>query len=134
MFRSGLLLSCALAAVSSANAADQRTPGAGNERAIEIARASKQVKKAHDFLLSRARSIRDEHLRRETLELLLAKLAPEFGFAKPAKTEDPTRFNTLYRNVMLSQLSAERILLRYAEGGLPVVRSELQALRARHGF
>jgi len=73
MFRSTVFLSCALAVLSSANAANQRTPGAGNERAIEIAQGSKRVKKAHDFLVARARTIRDERLRQETLDILLAE-------------------------------------------------------------
>ena len=65
-------------------------------------------------------------------ERILARLAPDFGFAEPGKDEDPTRYNTRYRNVVLAQLSAERILLRYAQGGLPVVKAEVEELRRGH--
>jgi hypothetical protein len=60
--------------------------------------------------------------------VLLATLAPEFGYDP---TGDATRYNTRFRNVALAQLSGERILLRYSEGGLDAVRAELTALRKR---
>jgi len=62
---------------------------------------------------------------------ILEKLGPEFGYAPAVQGEDPTRFNTRYRNVALSQLSGERILLLYAEKGLGAVRRELAELRRR---
>jgi hypothetical protein len=64
-------------------------------------------------------------------QVLIAKLAPEFGYNLPVPGEDPTRYNTKYRNVVLSQLTAERLLLVYAHGGLPAVQDELARLR-RH--
>ena len=60
-------------------------------------------------------------------QVILAVLAPSFGY-DPA---DVTRYNTRYRNVALAQLTGERILLRYSEGGLDAVRAELTALRKR---
>ena len=61
-------------------------------------------------------------------QLVLANLAPAFGF-DPA---DAARYNTKYRNPVLSHLSAERIYILYTAGGLNAVRSELHRLR-NHG-
>jgi hypothetical protein len=62
---------------------------------------------------------------------ILEKLGPEFGYTPPAKSEDPTRYNTQYRNVALAQLSGERIFFLFVEKGLPGVRRELAELRRR---
>ena len=59
--------------------------------------------------------------------VLLAKLAPEFGY-DPASA---AAYNTHYRNPALSYLSGERLLALYGTQGLAAVRAELQALRAR---
>jgi hypothetical protein len=61
-----------------------------------------------------------------TVELVLRTLAPELGY-DPAAT---VRYNTAYRNVVLTFLSAERLFLLYSNGGLPPIRAELAALRA----
>lgn len=61
------------------------------------------------------------------VEVLLARLAPRFGF-QPA---DTARYNQRFRNVALSQLSAERLLILYSAGGLDAVFDELVALRRR---
>jgi hypothetical protein len=58
---------------------------------------------------------------------LLAKLAPEFGYA-PA---DAARYNTKYRNRALAYLSAERLYMLYTSGGLDAVRVQLAKLRAQ---
>ena len=58
---------------------------------------------------------------------LLSKLAPEYGY-DPA---DAARYNTKYRNRALAQLSAERLYMLYASGGLDAVRSQLAKLRAQ---
>src|SRR5262249_45839018 len=50
-------------------------------------------------------------------ELLLAKLAPGFGF-DPAEA---ARYNTKYRNPALSHASAERLFMLYTSGGLDAV-------------
>jgi hypothetical protein len=60
-------------------------------------------------------------------QLLLATLAPEFGF----NPTDTTRYNTKYRNPALSNLSAERLYILYTSGGLNAVRGQLAKLRAR---
>jgi hypothetical protein len=60
-------------------------------------------------------------------QILLATLAPEFGF----DPTDTTRYNTKYRNVALSHLSAERLYMLYTSGGLDAVRGQLAKLRAR---
>jgi hypothetical protein len=60
-------------------------------------------------------------------QILLAKLAPEFGF----DPTDTTRYNTKYRNVALAHLSAERLYILYTSGGLDAVRGQLSKLRAR---
>jgi hypothetical protein len=54
--------------------------------------------------------------------VLLANLAPRFGY-DPA---DTARFNNRFRNVVLSQVSAERLLVLYANGGLPSVAAEIE--------
>jgi hypothetical protein len=60
-------------------------------------------------------------------QLLLAKLAPEFGF----DPTDTARYNTRYRNPALAHLSAERLYMLYTSGGLDAVRAQLAKLRAR---
>jgi hypothetical protein len=60
-----------------------------------------------------------------TVQVLLADLAPRFGF-DPA---DTARFNTQFRNVVLSRFSAERLMIVYANGGLDAVAAELTTLR-----
>jgi hypothetical protein len=62
------------------------------------------------------------------VQVLLAHLAPRFGY-DPA---DTARYNNRFRNVVLSQLSGERLLVLYATGGLDAVEDEVEALR-RHG-
>jgi hypothetical protein len=56
---------------------------------------------------------------------ILAKLAPDYGF-DPA---DAAKYNTAFRNPVLSFLSAERVLIRYNADGLTGVRRDLDALR-----
>jgi hypothetical protein len=62
--------------------------------------------------------------------LILAKLAPSFGF----DPGDTANYNNLFRNPVLSQISQERLLIVYANKGLDAVKSELAALHARGGF
>jgi hypothetical protein len=62
-----------------------------------------------------------------TIELVLRTLAPELGY-DPAAT---AKYNTAYRNVALSYLSAERLFLLYSNGGLTAVRAELNKLHTR---
>ena len=62
--------------------------------------------------------------------LLIAKLAPLYGF-------DPTNvavYNTRFRNPVFANTSQERLLILYANGGLPAVQSELDILHARRVF
>jgi len=59
-------------------------------------------------------------------ELFLRTLAPKFGY-DPA---DATRYNTEYRNPVLTHLSAERVFILYATGGLPRVGQEVAKLKA----
>ena len=62
--------------------------------------------------------------------LLIAKLAPQFGF----DPTDTARYNNTYRNPVFANISQERILIVYANGGLAAVQAELEALRARRVF
>ncbi|CAM3685903.1 hypothetical protein [Roseateles saccharophilus] len=62
--------------------------------------------------------------------LLIARLAPSYGF-DPASV---ATYNTLYRNPVFANISQERILVLYGNGGLAAVQAELDALHARHGF
>ncbi len=61
------------------------------------------------------------------VELVLKQLAPELGYDPAAVA----RYNEQYRNVALSFLSAERLLMLYGNGGLAAVRAELHKLHAR---
>lgn len=60
-------------------------------------------------------------------QLLLANLAPSFGY----DLGDGARYNTKYRNPVLSHLSAERLYILYTTGGLEAVRAEVTRLRHR---
>jgi hypothetical protein len=62
------------------------------------------------------------------VQVLLAKVAPRFGF----DPTDAARYNTKFRNVVLSRLSAERLLILYSSGGLDAIADELAALRRRN--
>jgi hypothetical protein len=62
--------------------------------------------------------------------LLIAQLAPRFGF----DPQDTARYNTKYRNPVFANLSQERLVILYANGGLSAVQKELQALRLRGIF
>ncbi len=61
-------------------------------------------------------------------QVLLSKLAPQFGF-DPA---DVTTYNNRFRNVVLAFLSPERLAVLYSEGGLAAVSKEVARLRALH--
>jgi hypothetical protein len=56
---------------------------------------------------------------------ILAKLAADYGF----DAADAAKYNTAFRNPVLSFLSAERVLIRYNADGLAGVRRDLDALR-----
>jgi hypothetical protein len=57
--------------------------------------------------------------------VLLAAIGPAFGF-NPA---DTATYNTKFRNVVLANLSAERLLMIYGSSGLQGVTAEVQKLR-----
>ena len=59
------------------------------------------------------------------VQVLLAALAPSFGY-NPA---DTANYNNKYRNVVLANLSAERLLMIYANSGLQGVMVEVQKLK-----
>ncbi|HEY6969219.1 MAG TPA: hypothetical protein VJA94_08445 [Candidatus Angelobacter sp.] len=63
----------------------------------------------------------------KTVQILLRQLAPDFGF----DFEDTARYNNGFRNPVLSFLTAERLMMIYAEKGLEGVKNELYTLRAR---
>ncbi len=60
-------------------------------------------------------------------EVILAQLAPKFGY----NPNDKTRYNTKYRNVVLSFMSGERILMIYSDKGVNGVAAEVKKLRDR---
>ncbi len=60
-------------------------------------------------------------------QVLLATLATEFGY-NPADTPN---YNNKYRNVVLANLSAVRLLMIYGDQGLDAVRVELKRLQAK---
>jgi hypothetical protein len=59
-------------------------------------------------------------------QLVLAELAPAFGY-NPA---DVTNYNTKYRNVVLSNFSAERLYAIYSYSGIDGVKNEIARLRS----
>ena len=59
-------------------------------------------------------------------ELFLRMVAPKFGY----DPGDATRYNTEYRNPAFSHLSAERIQILYAGGGIERVEAEVSKLKA----
>jgi len=59
-------------------------------------------------------------------ELFLRTIAPKFGY-DPA---DATRYNTEYRNPVLTHLSAERVQILYATGGIGRVEAEVAKLKS----
>jgi hypothetical protein len=65
-----LLFVAMLFAVTTAFAADQTVPGAGNANAAALARRSPIVQSAFDFLLDQASRIKDDKLRKETLDAI----------------------------------------------------------------
>ena len=62
-----------------------------------------------------------------TVQLLLQSLAATFGY----NPQDTARYNTQFRNPVLSYLSAERLLILYSNGGLDRVKTEITKLRKR---
>src|SRR5215470_10330089 len=61
------------------------------------------------------------------VQVLLATLAPEFGF----NPSDVSNYNNKFRNPVLSFFTAERLLILFNNGGLQAVRAEVQKLRDR---
>lgn len=59
------------------------------------------------------------------VDVLLQQLAPEYAY-NPA---DVARYNTRFRNPVLSYLSAERLYIVFSNGGLKALRGELDKLR-----
>jgi hypothetical protein len=57
-----------------------------------------------------------------TADAILKRLAHEFGF-DPA---DTSRYNNRFRNRVLSELTAERILVLYSNSGLDAIRAEIK--------
>ena len=62
--------------------------------------------------------------------LLISSLASHYGF-DPA---DIATYNTKYRNPVFANISQERLLIVFGNGGLPAVQKELDDLRAKGGF
>jgi len=60
------------------------------------------------------------------MDALLVALAPKFG----VDAADKANYNLKFRNPILSWLSAERLQIIYAAGGLDAVASELAKLRS----
>ena len=58
-------------------------------------------------------------------DALLKALAPKFG----VDVADATAFNLKFRNPVLAWLSAERLQMIYAAGGLDAVSAEIVKLR-----
>jgi hypothetical protein len=61
-------------------------------------------------------------------QVLLQAIAPKFGF----NPSDVTNYNNFFRNVVLSYLSPERLMMIYAKQGLDDVIEEVGKLRRLH--
>ena len=64
------------------------------------------------------------------LTLTVRLLAPKFGF----DAADATRFNTGFRNRVLANAGAERLLILYATGGIARVEAEVAKLHTAGAF
>ena len=62
------------------------------------------------------------------VQVLLQNIAPNFGY----NPSDTATYNNNFRNVVLSYLSPERLMMIYAKQGLSAVTSEVQNLRHLH--
>lgn len=62
------------------------------------------------------------------VQVLLQNIAPNFGY-NPA---DTATYNNGFRNVVLSYISPERLMLIYAKQGLNAVLTEVEKLRLQH--
>jgi hypothetical protein len=58
-------------------------------------------------------------------EVLLSTIASNFDY----NSADTTTYNNKFRNVVLANLSAERLIMIYASSGIPGVTAEVQKLR-----
>ena len=59
-------------------------------------------------------------------DLLLKLVGKKFGY----DSADATRFNTMFRNIVLSHTGSERLLTLYANGGIEAVEAEVMKLKA----
>ena len=60
------------------------------------------------------------------MQLVLAELAPDFGY-------DPTdvaKYNNKYRNVVLSNNSAERLFILYSKKGKEGLKTQIEKLQS----
>ncbi len=62
--------------------------------------------------------------------LLIAKLAPQYGF----DPLDVANYNNKFRNPVFANISEERVVIIFGNGGLPAVQAELDKLHATGGF
>src|ERR1700722_18462186 len=60
-----------------------------------------------------------------TVQVLLAQVAPQFGF----DPNDVSRYNNFFRNVVLSNLSPERLMIIYDKQGIEEFVEEVRKLR-----
>ena len=63
-----------------------------------------------------------------TVQVLLAQVAPQFGY----NASDVSRFNNSFRNVVLSNLSPERLMMIYDKQGIEEFVEEIRKLKRLH--
>ncbi|WP_156898807.1 hypothetical protein [Bradyrhizobium erythrophlei] len=63
-----------------------------------------------------------------TVQVLLAEVAPQFGY----DAGDVSRYNNFFRNVVLSNLSPERLMVLYDKQGIERFVDEIRKLRHLH--
>ena len=61
------------------------------------------------------------------IQSVLASVAPRFGF----NPSDTANYNNKYRNKVLSYLSAERLLIIYANSGADGVAAEINKIKSK---
>ena len=63
-----------------------------------------------------------------TVQVLLAQVAPQFGY----DASDVSRYNNFFRNVVLSNLSPERLMMIYDKRGIEEFVEEIRKLKHLH--
>src|SRR5215469_11215470 len=123
-FRSCLLSAFVLFTATAVFAADQTVPGAGNANAAALARRSPMVQSAFDFLLDQASRIKDDKLRKETLDAIGNQHTCVTHRAKLTDAKKDAIVQTLIAQGLLNPADAAGIQGGARAGVFPAVLNE----------